>query len=112
FAYQVSAPFRLDLRTEPVMTGGPQGRLDTYHDLVTDSKDLAHRLAAVPSRINPALAPVVDAMTRHSQVEALLAEAVTLLPDYAPEDVRHSTLEILRVAAMKGFIQIAAKQHA
>ena len=40
----------------------------------------------------------------------LLDEAPTLLPDnFAPaEDIRRSTIEILRVAAMKGFLRLIA----
>src|SRR5262249_5765715 len=78
--YSVLAPFRLDLRTEPVMTGGAQGVLDVYHDLVTDSRNMAHRLAAVPCRINPMMSPVVDAIGRHHRPPELLVEASWLLP--------------------------------
>src|SRR5262249_4926882 len=100
--YSVLAPFRLDLRAEPVMTGGAQGVLDVYHDLVTDSFNLAHRLAAAPCRINPVMSPVVDAIGRHNRVPELLNEAPLLLPQsYGIDHVRNSTLEILRAAAMK-----------
>src|SRR5262245_16411630 len=105
--YSVLAPFRLDLRAEPVMTGGAQGVLDVYHDLVTDSFNLAHRLAAAPCRINPVMSPVVDAMGRHRRAPDLLDEAPRLLPpSYGIDRVRHSTLEILRAAAMKGFVSV------
>ncbi len=106
--YQVTAPFRLDLRTEPVMTGGAQGVLDVYHDLVTDSSDFAHRMAAVPCRIAPALKPVVEAIRRHTNVSALLKEVPSLLPEgqVSTEEIVCSTLEILRIAAMKGFVRI------
>ncbi|MCI0392658.1 MAG: tryptophan 7-halogenase [Acidobacteria bacterium] len=108
--YSVLAPFRLDLRTEPVMTNGPQGVLDVYYDLVTDSQNLAHRLAAAPCRINPMMSPVVDAIGRHYRAPELLNEAPRLLPpSYGIDHVRHSTLEILRAAAMKGFVQIKAE---
>jgi len=106
---EMKAPFRLDLRTEPVMKGEPCGNLDVYHDLVTESPEWAHRLASVPCRIAPAMAPVVDAIPRHRQVAALLDEAPSLLPrQYAsPEEIRASTLGIVRVAAMKGFVQLS-----
>jgi clorobiocin biosynthesis protein Clo-hal len=106
--YEVTAPFRLDLRTEPVMTGGAQGVLDVYHDLVTDSSNMAHRLAAVPCRIAPALAPVVEAIQRHTSVAALLEEVVSLAAEcqVSPEEMNHSALEILRIAAMKGFVRV------
>jgi clorobiocin biosynthesis protein Clo-hal len=106
--YNILAPFRLDLRTEPVMTGRPQGVLDVYYDLVTDSHNLAHRLAAAPCRINPVMSPVVDAMGRHRRAPDLLNEAPRLLPPgYGIDRIRHSTLEILRAAAMKGFVSVA-----
>lgn len=110
-SYRVAAPFRLDLRTEPVMTGGPQGVLDVYHDLVTDSGNMAHRLAAVPCRVNPVMAPVVEAMSRHRRAGELLDEATRVLRSsgYSVEEIRQSTLGILRAAAMKGFVQIEAQ---
>lgn len=103
-------PFRLDIRTEPPPDGNPTGELSIYHDLITDNPDFAHRLAAIPCRIAPALAPIVNAMNRHESVAALLEEAPTLLPSgfAMPDDIRNSTLDILRVAAMKGFVRLDA----
>ncbi|HEY0323894.1 MAG TPA: NAD(P)/FAD-dependent oxidoreductase [Pyrinomonadaceae bacterium] len=114
-SFEVRAPFRLDVRTEPPSPNGlasapsaPAGQLDVFYDLVTDDKEFAHRLAAVPTRIAAALAPIVERMNAGGSVAALLAEAPRLLPlGIAPEaDIRRSTLEVMRVAAMKGFIHL------
>lgn len=105
----VLAPFRLDLRTEPrAEQGAMKGQLDVYYDLVTDAPELLHRRAVAPSRIAPALAPVVDAAQRHATVKALVDEAPSLLPrGFAdPEAIRRGALQIVRVAALKGFVDL------
>ncbi|MCB9706756.1 MAG: tryptophan 7-halogenase [Myxococcales bacterium] len=105
-AYTVVAPCRLDLRTEPNLERGLTGRLEVYHDLVTETPQMSHRLAAAPARIDPSLAPVVAAMQRCADVPALLAEARALLPGRDPEALRGAVLALVRIAAMKGFIRV------
>ncbi|MGH9802998.1 MAG: NAD(P)/FAD-dependent oxidoreductase, partial [Blastocatellia bacterium] len=109
--YDLLVQFRLDLRTEPVMTGGAQGVLDVYHDLVTDEFAMAHRLASVPCRISPSLTPLIEAMRRHHSVADLLEEAAKLAAqcEVSVEEIRRSALEILRIAAMKGYVRINAE---
>ncbi len=106
--YELMAQFRLDLRTEPVMTGGAQGVLDVYHDLVTDVSGMAHRLASVPCRISPKLNPLVAAIQRQHSVADLLEAAAKLATEceVTQEEACHSAMEILRIAAMKGYVRI------
>jgi len=109
FGLETVTPFRLDLRTEPTAEEGrPNGRLSIFHDLVPLDFDFAHRTAAVPSRIAPSMAPVVSAIPRHGRVATLLDEAPSLLPEgFAPvEAIRRSTLDIVRIAALKGFVRL------
>jgi len=104
------APFRLALRTEPMATEGkPTGELDIFHDLVSDDADFTHRTHASPSKIAPALEPVVDAVARHSKVSSLLEEAPKLLPPSyaAPDAIQKATLSIVRTAAKKGFLRLS-----
>lgn len=104
------APFRLDLRTEPVADQGRvSGVLDVYHDLVTDHPDFTHRRAVAPTRIAPSMAPVVDAIGRHASVATLVEEAPSLLPPgfARAEDIQRSTLHIVRAAALKGFVRVS-----
>jgi flavin-dependent dehydrogenase len=106
-AMEVLTPFRLDVRTEPMLNGTGHGHLEIYHDLVTDDLAFAHRLAAVPHRIPAAMAPVVAAIPRHRNVASLLAAAPPLLPpDHPPETVRRATLDVVRAAALKGFLRL------
>lgn len=107
-AYEVVAPFRLDLRCEPGLERGLTGRLEVYHDLVNETPAMSHRLAAIPTRIDPALAPVVAAMHECREVGELLARARALLPAQPPEALRRATLALVRAAAMKGFIRLGA----
>lgn len=91
------------------------GQLDVFYDLIPEvSSGLGHRYAAVPTRVAPALAPIVQAMQRHEYVGELLREAVTLLPFGAAseEEVRASTLEVVRVAALKGLIRLVPSRVA
>lgn len=105
--YRIEAPFRLALRTQPtVVEGRPTGRLDTYHDLVTDDPRFTHRRATAPSRIAPGLAPVVEAMGRFERVDDLLEAAPGLVTGARADAVRRATLAVLRVAALKGFVQL------
>jgi clorobiocin biosynthesis protein Clo-hal len=106
--FEVLAPFRLDLRSEPSIDGLPPGELDIYHDLVTDDARFAHRLAAVPCKILPELAPVVDAISRYQDVPSLLAAAPSLLgSEFGPAELaREATLAVVGVAAMKGFLRL------
>jgi len=105
--------FRLALRSEPSAQGG--GTLEVYYDLVTDDPQFSHRLAALPSRISPALAPVVQCMQAPIVVRALLDRAVALLSDgnlsasasASPEQIRTLTLELVRRAVIKGFARLA-----
>jgi clorobiocin biosynthesis protein Clo-hal len=109
FGMETLTPFRLDLRAEPALKEGrPTGHLDVYHDLVPQELDFAHRIAAAPSRIAPAMAPVVDAIARHERVRGLIDEAPSLLPDgfAPPEAIRRSALHLVRIAALKGFVRL------
>lgn len=104
--YSMVAPFRLDLRTEPGLERGLVGRLEVYHDLVTETPEMSHRLAATPARIDPTLTPLVAAMPTCGSVAELLARAHALLPGRDPEALRSAVLGLVRVAAMKGFITL------
>jgi clorobiocin biosynthesis protein Clo-hal len=102
-------PFRLGLRTEPPKEGSA-AELQVFHDLIPERQDFAHRMAAAPHRIAPVLEPVVAAIPRHQRVATLVEEAPALLPSgfASPEAIRHSTLELVRIAAMKGFVRVSA----
>jgi clorobiocin biosynthesis protein Clo-hal len=102
-------PFRLGVRTEPPAEGAP-AQLQVFHDLIPENPDFAHRTAAAPHRIAPALAPVVSAIPRHTRVATLVDEAPSLLPPgfAAPETIRSSTLHLVKIAAMKGFVRVNA----
>lgn len=106
---RVRTPFRLALRAEADPKTSP-GRLSTFHDLVADDFAFAHRYAAAPCKIAPALGPVVDAIPRFSRVADLVEAAPGLLPPgFAPAaDIRRSTLVILRNAAKKGFVELVS----
>lgn len=96
--------FRLALRTEP-RADRPE-TLDVYHDLVTDDPETAHRISVFPSRIAPALAPVVVWMQEPIRVSELIARAQAELAstDHGPEAIRRVTLELVRRAVIKGFV--------
>ncbi|MCB9759075.1 MAG: tryptophan 7-halogenase [Alphaproteobacteria bacterium] len=105
--YTASTPFSLALQAEPAVNYGPKGQLLLYHDLVTRDWSMSHRMAAYPCRIPEVMAPVVDAMRRHTRVDALVDEAVTLLPArFGAAAVRKATHDLVRSAAIKGFIQV------
>lgn len=107
-AMEVLTPFRLDVRTEPMFNGGGYGHLEIYHDLVTDDPAFAHRLAAVPHRIPAALAPLVGELPNYRRVAHLLDAAPRLLPaDFHPETARRLTLDVVRTAALKGFVRLS-----
>lgn len=104
---EVVAPFRLEVRTEPRLDDSDSGHLEVYYDLVTEGDDLAHRLAAAPARIPPVMAPIVAEIPRHRQVATLLDRAPALLAEgHEAEDIRRATLDVVRVAAMKGFVRL------
>ncbi len=107
-AMDVVVPFRLDLRTEPPAPKKTPGQLDVFYDLVPVTGQMAHRMAAVPCSIPLEMTPVVDAIARHRCVKTLMDEAPALVPDIArPSEIRRSTRDILRVAAMKGFLHLS-----
>ena len=110
--YSIVAPFRLDLRSEPGLERGLVGRLEVYHDLVTEAAEMTHRLAAVPARIDPALAPLVTAMAGCSSVAALQLRARALYPDRDPAALRAAVHGLVRVAAMKGFLRLGSTDAA
>jgi clorobiocin biosynthesis protein Clo-hal len=89
--------------------GKPTGELDVFYDLVSDEPDFTHRTHAAPTKIAPALEPVVDAVARHREVRSLLDEAPRLLPpNFAPVDaIQKATLHVLRQAAKKGFLSLS-----
>jgi flavin-dependent dehydrogenase len=100
--------FRLALRTEP--HAKRRGTLDIYHDLITEDPAFAHRLGVLPSRISPALEPVVVWMQQPVVVADLLAKAGEALasPARSPEQIRAVTLELVRRAVIKGFARLEA----
>ncbi|APR82110.1 Hypothetical protein A7982_07459 [Minicystis rosea] len=112
YAIEIVSPFRVDLRTEPGLERGTTGRLEIYHDLVTERLEMAHRLAAVPARIDPALAPIVAAMHRVRTVAELCALAPSLIPDAPAEACHRAALDLVRVAATKGFLVLHAPAKA
>jgi hypothetical protein len=57
------------------------------------------------------MSPIVDAIGRHRRVRTLVDEAPTLVPDIATAaEIRRSTLDIVRLAAMKGFVRLSPVQ--
>jgi clorobiocin biosynthesis protein Clo-hal len=107
-ALDVVVPFQLGLRTEPPGPKSTPGQLDVFYDLVPTTYEMGHRMAAVPCSIPLEMAPVVGAIARHGQVKTLLQEAPALVPDVAaPGEIRRSTRDIVRVAAMKGFLRLS-----
>jgi flavin-dependent dehydrogenase len=101
------AAFRLALRTEP---SGDSGRLEVYHDLVTDDPAYAHRLAVMPSRIPRELEPAVSWMQEPIVISELLSRARGLLLHVArsEEQLRTALLELVRRAVIKGFARLEA----
>lgn len=108
---EIAAPFRLDLRTEPNLERGVVGALEIYHDLVTEDLCLTHRLAAVPARIDPALAPLVAMMQECASVEEILNRAKATLPGKPEAAVRAAVLGVVRIAAMKGFLKLVPRSR-
>ncbi len=110
-AMEVVVPFTLELRTEPPAENRSRGQLEVFHDLIPSAGEMTHRLAALPCRIPPEMAAVVAAMPRHQRVRTLLDEAPDLVPDIASAaEIRRSTLDIVRLAAMKGFLRLSPGQ--
>ncbi len=107
-AMAVATPFHLALRTQPDEHKAADGLLTVFHDLVPDAFDFAHRTQANPCRMAPALAPVVEAMSRFGRVGDLVAAAPALLPPgfAEPDAVRASTRALVRNAARKGFVTL------
>ncbi|MEP7119556.1 MAG: hypothetical protein ABJE95_01555 [Byssovorax sp.] len=79
---------------------------------MTEELGMAHRLAAVPARIDPELAPLVAAMHRCSSVADLVALAPSLVPDAPAEECRRAALGLVRVAATKGFVALHPRRRA
>jgi clorobiocin biosynthesis protein Clo-hal len=110
-AMEVVVPFTLDLRTEPLPENKSRGQLEVFYDLVPGTNDMAHRLAALPCRIPCEMAPIVEAIPQHQRVRTLLDAAPALVPDIASDAaIRRSTLDIIRLAAMKGFLRLSPAQ--
>ncbi|AKF07947.1 NAD(P)/FAD-dependent oxidoreductase [Sandaracinus amylolyticus] len=106
-ALELVAPFRVDLRTEPNLERGVIGSLEVYHDLVTEEPDMTHRLAAVPARIDAALAPIAEVLQRCRTVSELLERAPSVMPAGTdPRVVRKAALDLVRIAALKGFVRV------
>lgn len=105
---EVVVPFRLGLRAEPTLATPHDGMLDVYHDLVSDEPSITHRYSAVSSRISPVLAPVVAALHQHHRVASLLDAAPTLVAstDLDAVELRRQSLDMVRVAALKGFVRL------
>jgi len=104
--------FSLVMRTEPNPKG--DGVLDIYHDLVSRDPELAHRIAALPSRIPTALEPVVKLMQSPIVVSELLERALPLLAAqrWSTAQIREVTLELVRRAVIKGFARLERRAHA
>lgn len=100
-------PFRLGARSEPIR-GAAQGRVRLFYDLVTDEPSLQHRLGAVPTRFDPALAPLVDAAGHCGSVRELVEQAESLLKGLAvsAEAARAAACTVLQIAACKGFVRL------
>lgn len=109
-AVEPLTPFRLALRSEPAEPGSAlaeAGQLEVYWDLVPEGAALAHRMAAAPCRVAPMLAPVVDKLAAGPQAVAdLLASAPSLVPGAPVAAVRAAALELVRIAALKGYARI------
>jgi len=100
-----NGPFSLAMRTEPKPEG--EGILDIYHDLTSADPALSHRIAALPSRIPPALEPVVELMQSKIVVGELLDRAVALLGGSGRSaEIREVCLELVRRAVIKGFARL------
>lgn len=112
YAFKVLTPFRLDVRTEPRLNSESAAQLEIYYDLVPKEIGFYHRIAAVPTRISPTLRPVVEAMQQACSVSELVEKAGVLLRSQVlaqvldTETLRQAVLSLVRVAAMKGFIQL------
>jgi clorobiocin biosynthesis protein Clo-hal len=104
--------FELSLRSEP--SPSADGTLDIYFDLTSRDPGLSHRMAALPSRIPLALAPIVRWMQAPIAVSDLVERAVTLLavkgwperPERSEAEVRQVCLELVRRAVIKGFARL------
>jgi len=98
--------FELSLRAEPNPKG--DGTLDVYYDLTSREPQLSHRIAALPSRVPPELAPVVNWMQSPISVSELVERAVTLLVANGrpAAQVREVSLELVRRAVIKGFARL------
>ena len=98
--------FELAMRTEPNPKG--DGLLEIYHDLICRDAELAHRIAALPSRIPPELEPVVRWMQAPILVSELVERAVALLVTQSrpAERVRQVCLELVRRAVVKGLAKL------
>jgi len=100
--------FCLSLRSEPNPKG--DGVLDIYYDLTSRDPELSHRMAALPSRIPPELAPVVTLMQSKILVSELLERAVTVLSstphDWDAAKIHELGLELVRRAVIKGFARL------
>jgi clorobiocin biosynthesis protein Clo-hal len=105
---EVLVPFRLDMRTEPLVDLIGGGRLDVYHDLVTDESGLAHRVGALCCRLPASLGRLVDAIPQHRSAATLVEAAPSLVSstDIPADEARRYALDVLRIAAMKGFLRI------
>src|SRR6478736_1024599 len=102
--------FELAMRTEPNPKG--DGLLAIYYDLICRDAELAHRIAALPSRIPPELEPVVRWMQAPILVSELVERAVTLLVTQGrPEErVRQVCVELVRRAVIKGLARLENRQ--
>ena len=101
--------FSLSMRSEPNPKG--DGALDIYHDLTSRDPELAHRMAAMPSRIPPELEPVVNLMQSEIVVAELLERAVALLAtkDRTAATIREVSLELVRRAVIKGLARLESR---
>jgi len=107
-AFAPLADFRLELRAEPGLEFGRQGKLAVFYDLHSDDPHMRHRLSARPARIPRYLAPVVEQMQRPGRVCDLLDDAQTLLADAIsdPQLRTDLVLQLVAAAATKGLVRL------
>ena len=107
YQFEILSPFKLDMRTEPKLESDGESLLEIYYDLIPEEVGFYHRTAAVPTRIDPCLTPLVTAMQTTSSVAEVIAQGVLLLPQLKDAiAIEQAALDLVRIAAMKGFIRL------
>lgn len=105
--YEVVAPFRVALRTEPLTDKARPGELLVFHDLVTDDADWQHRAALYPTRVPRELTDAVAALPRHQTVGRWLRDVDRLVPLAWPRDTTQAlALRVLKLATLRGYVTL------